>query len=591
MLELQSANNTAPEIIASGPPVNSALPEISPNSSIVVGTALTCTDGSWTQFPDSYAYQWLRGSTAVGTNSDSYTVAAGDAGAMISCRVTATNGMGSAQATSVAVGPVGAALSVPVKLTDPAVSPATGVQVGTTLNTTNGTWTNAPTGYVRAWLANGTAISPAQTGTSYAPVAGDVGKTISCRVTASNAAGAGSPAVSNSTNAVTAAGSSPFVRVYAMDIDTPGGRIVIRPGWNANADNTYNVPANTIYDFRGRVTEKHYPSDPGINPFRFNSMTATSTVCGGKTYCANQAYLDMTWSQAYDKTIAPGDHIPSTRTENCVAGSKMQGFDFHGDLDAIVPEGPAIHALTYENFRVIACHDDPIQNDNQCAFNFNNGYFQGHTFISERPSGTGVKGKPMRLRHCLVHMKRQPYDGDMKAHAGVDGADYGVAASRRAGPYNGPTQRNNGLVAIPPLFSTGAANTPCWAHKWFFKTDQIVIGETTLMNLDIEDCLFRIDTMPVEGATGGRCIFPTDGSYNRLTVLWLGPTNTGTGYGPWPFAQSKTTLAAMGITVIDDEQQAWDLWNTTEAAWYAANNWNRASYTDNTGTFSWNRPP
>jgi hypothetical protein len=359
-----------------------------------------------------------------------------------------------------------------------------------------------------------------------------------------------------------------------MEIDNPGSKTVTRPSFNSNADNTYSVPSNTIYDFRNRVALQHEPSTAGFNPYRFNSMAASSVACGGKSHVTNAAYLNMTWAEAHGND-AVGGNIPASRTETCVAGSKMQGFYFHGAMDGIVPDTDA-HDITYENICIINCKDDCIQNDNQCKFTLNNAYLQGHVFISERPGGStiGVKGKLLRMNHCLVHMARQPNDGDEKAHAGQPGADYGHAASRRAGPYNGPTQRNNGLVA---------ASAGRWfAHKWFFKTDAIDPGSTTLMSLDIRNCLFRIDTMPVEGPE--RCIFPTDGNYENLTVLWLGPTNTGTDPGPWPFPQSKSTLASMGITVIDDEAIAWAMWNEVSAAWHVANGYDAA-----TDTFAWNR--
>lgn len=56
-------------------------------------------------------------------------------------------------------------------------------QVGQTLTTTNGTWSNSPTSYTRQWKANGVAISGA-TGTTYVVQAGDVGKTITVTVNA-----------------------------------------------------------------------------------------------------------------------------------------------------------------------------------------------------------------------------------------------------------------------------------------------------------------------------------------------------------------------------------------------------------------------
>lgn len=73
-------------------------------------------------------------------------------------------------------------------------------QVGQVLTRTTGTWTGSPTPtYTQQWYANGAAISGA-TGTTYTPVVGDVGKTITVRVTATNANGS-----AQKTSAATAA--------------------------------------------------------------------------------------------------------------------------------------------------------------------------------------------------------------------------------------------------------------------------------------------------------------------------------------------------------------------------------------------------
>ena len=59
--------------------------------------------------------------------------------------------------------------------------------MGSTLTCSNGTWTGA-TSYTREWLRDGTAISSA-TGTTYVSTLADVGKSITCRVTAVGADG------------------------------------------------------------------------------------------------------------------------------------------------------------------------------------------------------------------------------------------------------------------------------------------------------------------------------------------------------------------------------------------------------------------
>lgn len=83
-------------------PVNEDAPALLHNGTIVtsaaVGDTLTCTMGNWLGTPTGYAYQWKSNGVNVGTNSNSYTVAAGDSGHTITCVVTATNAGGSTAA-------------------------------------------------------------------------------------------------------------------------------------------------------------------------------------------------------------------------------------------------------------------------------------------------------------------------------------------------------------------------------------------------------------------------------------------------------------------------------------------------------------
>jgi hypothetical protein len=82
----------------------------------------------------------------------------------------------------------------PTVITAPVVS-GTGV-VGNVLSATNGTWTDVPTSYTRAWLRSGVVIAGA-TATTYTLVAADSGTNVACRVTATNSGGSSAPSTSN----------------------------------------------------------------------------------------------------------------------------------------------------------------------------------------------------------------------------------------------------------------------------------------------------------------------------------------------------------------------------------------------------------
>ena len=196
----------------SSPPANTSLPAVSGNA--VAGQTLTTTSGTWTNSPTSYAYQWLRCDTSgasctsiPGATLSAYMLAAADAGSTVRARVTATNGAGSASATSAQTAVVADSPAPPASTAPPTV---TGTALdGQTLQTTNGTWANNPTGYAYAWLrcdsagASCSTIAGAQSA-SYLLTSADVGSTVRSQVTATYAAGSAS-AQSTQTAAVAAA--------------------------------------------------------------------------------------------------------------------------------------------------------------------------------------------------------------------------------------------------------------------------------------------------------------------------------------------------------------------------------------------------
>lgn len=89
----------------------------------------------------------------------------------------------------------GSSLSPPSIQVAPVISGT--ALVNQTLSTTNGTWSNSPTSFTYQWKRNGSNISSA-TNSTYVLVNADDGASITCAVTASNAAGNSSPSTSNS---------------------------------------------------------------------------------------------------------------------------------------------------------------------------------------------------------------------------------------------------------------------------------------------------------------------------------------------------------------------------------------------------------
>jgi hypothetical protein len=95
----------------SGPvPLNTVLPVVS--GSLNVGSTMTVTNGTWSNSPTSFSYQWNEGGNQVGTNANTYVSTT--VGASIYCTVGGINAAGIGFATSASVGPVtGAGLATP----------------------------------------------------------------------------------------------------------------------------------------------------------------------------------------------------------------------------------------------------------------------------------------------------------------------------------------------------------------------------------------------------------------------------------------------------------------------------------------------
>lgn len=130
----------------------------------------------------------------------------------------------------------------------PAITGA--AQVGQTLTASTGSWANAPTSFTYQWKGNGTNISGA-IASSYVPVTGDIGKTVTVSVTATNAMGSSTPATSAATSAVIAASGGIPVNSVAPAIT---GTAQVGSTLTAGNGTWTNTPTNFTYQWnRGGV--------------------------------------------------------------------------------------------------------------------------------------------------------------------------------------------------------------------------------------------------------------------------------------------------------------------------------------------------
>ena len=173
-------------------PSNTILPVIS--GATALGSVLTSTTGTWTGTPaPTFAYQWKRGITNITSATNStYTLVVGDSAQNITCVVTATNTLGSANATSNVI--TAQTYSAPVNTVAPVISGTT--TLGSILTSTTGTWIGNPSPtFAYEWYRNGLFIFGA-TSSTYTLMVGDSNANINCVVTAINVLGSES-SVSN----------------------------------------------------------------------------------------------------------------------------------------------------------------------------------------------------------------------------------------------------------------------------------------------------------------------------------------------------------------------------------------------------------
>jgi hypothetical protein len=187
-------------------PANTAEPRIS--GAPVVGSRLATTNGSWTNNPTAFGYQWVRCPTSGGrpdafdcnpiggATNRNYVLVNADAGVRLRVRVTASNSDGARTVASNATEVIREAVSPPRNQRRPSISGP--LNVNETLRASTGTWSGTqPITFSFQWLrcdrGGGNCLTlPGFTDDAYTLREGDIDHTLRVRVNASNAAGSDS---------------------------------------------------------------------------------------------------------------------------------------------------------------------------------------------------------------------------------------------------------------------------------------------------------------------------------------------------------------------------------------------------------------
>lgn len=280
---VQNPGSTAPS-----PPVNTAPPGISGTPQ--AGSTLTASPGTWTGTqPITYAYQWQRCDTSgsacapiSGAGSASYPVTTGDVGSTLRVTVTATNGTGSANATSAATTVVQPASAGPTSTSPPTITGT--AQEGQMLSASTGTWNGTqPITYTYQWQRCDTTGSACNsisgaTSASYPVTTNDVGSTLRVTVTAKNADGSAS-ATSNATGVVQASSSGAGVVALWHMNETSGTTMIDSAGSHNGALHSVQLGlpgfSGLAYGFGGSSSYVSVPSATDLNP---GSSNVTITI-------------------------------------------------------------------------------------------------------------------------------------------------------------------------------------------------------------------------------------------------------------------------------------------------------------------------
>jgi hypothetical protein len=140
------------------PPANTTPPTIN-NTMPVQGQTLTAGNGTWTNNPTAFQYQWQRcapsglGCANIGAaTQQTYVVRPADVGRTLRVRVRAVNADGATDARSAPTAVVtGSGPGAPQNTSRPTITGAGDPLVGEELTAENGTWTGTPTSFAYQW--------------------------------------------------------------------------------------------------------------------------------------------------------------------------------------------------------------------------------------------------------------------------------------------------------------------------------------------------------------------------------------------------------------------------------------------------------
>ncbi len=278
-------------------PSSSTAPALS-SESAQEGRTINTTNGTWTNTPTSYTYQWQEcdasGANCAaipGATDASFLPSEQYVGRRLIATVRASNSKGSNSASSL---PSDAVLpAAPQNTTPPTVS-GSPFEEGVPLSANNGTWTGSPTSYAYQWqycetVENQCGDLAGATSSTYTPTAADVGRYIRVRVIAKNAGGE-----TGSTSHITAAISAPTPvnlspPVLSMSTPIAGVSVSASTGSWGNSPTSYtyqwdrcNSSAEDCVAISGATSSSYTPVSGDVGQDLTAEVTATNAIGSAK---------------------------------------------------------------------------------------------------------------------------------------------------------------------------------------------------------------------------------------------------------------------------------------------------------------------
>ena len=294
-------------------PANVVQPSLVGNGA--VGSVVTCNQGTWSGFPTpTFSYDFRIDSISVQSGaSNTYTPLIGDDTKTLTCLVTATNSQGSASegaSNSLVVG------RTPVNTVAPVISGTN--TFGSTLTTTNGTFTGTATLiYTYQWLRGGSPIA-GQTASTYVIGASDSLATITCEVTATNSYGFDSEV----SNTITVANFAP-VNTVAPTV-SPSGTQTTGTLITANVG-TWSGVAPITYEYkwtRNGVEISGATASTYTIQLADDGTTIRVEVKGTNTY-GTSAFVASSNSVSAVNAVAPSNTVAPVISGTAVVGQAL----------------------------------------------------------------------------------------------------------------------------------------------------------------------------------------------------------------------------------------------------------------------------